>query len=513
MAHKDPAEKGIEQPVTSTPPDAKASAGALPSSKQRPPATPQRRAGYHFHWWYTVIAVVSVIAVVVIGMGVKLVQVSGKVFGGSSNASVFDQLGHLIVPGDRQLKQDANHRTNILLAGYGGPGHDGAYLADTIIFVSIDNTTNDIATLSIPRDLLVDLPNYGYRKINNALAFGMSDTNPHGGDSMLTNAIQEMTGQTVHYFAKIDFNGFKAAVDAVGGVDITVDTAFKDYEYPDSNYGYQTITFDEGMQEMDGAKALEFVRSRHGTNGEGSDFARSKRQQKLLFALREKALSLGTLTNPTKVSDLLDSLGDHVFTTFELWEVARLGAIMKDLTPEKVVTRVLETTSDNLVVAGTGADNAYVILPRLGLGKWTEVHDLAANIFQLNIVQREAATMQVVNATTKTGFAESVGRTLRGFGFDVQTVASPESFAADVTAIVDLTGGKAPQTVASLQQRYNATVLTTLPNTLTLSPGRTIVNSNANGNKNVNTAVPPNVILILGSDALATATNTNTNTN
>ena len=274
--------------------------------------------------------------------------------------------------------------------------------------MSIDNTTNDIATLSLPRDLLVNLPGSGYRKINNALAFGMSETNPHGGDSMLTNAVQEVTGQTVHYFAKIDFNGFKNAVDAVGGVEITVDTAFVDLEYPDNNYGYQTITFDAGKQKIDGAKALEFVRSRHGTNGEGSDFARSKRQQKLLFALREKALSLGTLTNPSKVSGLLDSLGNHVFTTFELWEVARLGTIMKELTPEKVVTRVLETTSDNLVVVGTGQDNAYVIQPRMGLGNWTEVHDLAANIFQLNIVQREAATIQVINATTKTGFAESV---------------------------------------------------------------------------------------------------------
>ncbi|MEK7639634.1 MAG: LCP family protein [Patescibacteria group bacterium] len=501
MAHKEPAEKAKVQPVTQAPPDAKANAGALQSKK------------HHFHWWHTIIVVVSVIAVVTIGMGVKLIQVSGKVFGGTTDASPLDQLGRLIGAGDRQLKQDANHRTNILLAGYGGPGHDGAYLADTIIFVSIDNTTNDIATLSLPRDLLVNLPGSGYRKINNALAFGMSETNPHGGDSMLTNAVQEVTGQTVHYFAKIDFNGFKNAVDAVGGVEITVDTAFVDLEYPDNNYGYQTITFDAGKQKIDGAKALEFVRSRHGTNGEGSDFARSKRQQKLLFALREKALSLGTLTNPSKVSGLLDSLGNHVFTTFELWEVARLGTIMKELTPEKVVTRVLETTSDNLVVVGTGQDNAYVIQPRMGLGNWTEVHDLAANIFQLNIVQREAATIQVINATTKTGFAESVGHTLRGFGFDVQTVASPKGLDAIVTTVVDLSGGKAPQTVASLQQRYNAPVLTSLPTNLTLTPGKTIVNSNANGNKNVNAAVPPKVILILGTDALATVTDANRTVN
>ena len=503
MAHKDPAEIAKAQPQDPTPPDAKAKAGALPSKK--PP--------YKFHWWHGIIVVASVIAVVIIGMGVKLVQVSGKVFGGNTNSSALDQLGRLIIPGDRQLKQDDNHRTNILLAGYGGPGHDGAYLADTIIFVSINNDTNDIATLSLPRDLLVNLPGSGYRKINNALAFGMTEANPHGGDAMLTNAVQEVTGQTIHYFAKIDFNGFKAAVDAVGGVEITVDNAFTDYEYPDNNYGYQTIKFEVGRQQMNGEKALEFVRSRHGTNGEGSDFARSKRQQKLLFALREKALSLGTLTNPSKVSGLLDSLGNHVFTTFELWEVARLGAIMKELTPDKLVTRVLETTSDNLVVVGTGADNAYVIQPRIGLGNWTEVHDLSANLFQLNIVEREAAIIQVINSTTKTGFAESVGHTLRGFGFDVQTVASPKGVTEELTTVVDLTGGKAPQTIASLQQRYKASVTTSLPSNLTLTPGKTIVNYNSNGNKNVNVALPPNVILILGNDAITTATNGNLNTN
>ncbi len=505
MAPKDPAPRGK---MTKKPAN-------TPAPNLHPEALPSKKIARRFHWWYVLLIVVSVIAVVVIGLGIKILRVSGKVFGGTNNTSPISQIGALIAPGDRQLKQDENHRTNILVAGYGGPGHDGPYLSDTIILISIDNTTNDIATLSIPRDLLVDLPGYGFRKINNALAFGMTSANPHGGDAMLTQAVQDVTGQTIQYFAKIDFNGFKSAVDAVDGVDITVDNAFADYEYPDNAYGYQTIKFDAGLQHMTGEQALEFVRSRHGTNGEGSDFARSKRQQKLLFALREKALSLGTLTNPTKVSKLLDSLGDHVYTTFELWEVARLGAIIKNLTPEKVVPRVLDTSEDNLVVVGSSIDGAYVIQPRVGLGNWTEIHELAADIFQLNTVQREAVNIQIVNASGQAGLGDTVGHTLRGFGYNVQTVATPKGVTAESSSIVDLSGGKGPKTLTMLEQKFSATLAPSLPNGLSMTAGKALVNSNANGNKNANVApATPELMLVLGKNAIpTTSTNLNTNRN
>ena len=489
MALNEPARKG-NPPVDAKPvPDPTPGAGISATRKRR----------YHFHWWHAVVGITGVVAVIAIGLGWKLLRVGTDVFGGTGNASPLEQLGRLIVPGDRELKQDAANRTNILIVGHGGPGHEGPYLADTIILASLDNTTQDVAMLSIPRDFLVDIPGYGYRKINNALAFGNTNDNPTGGDALMRDIVQDVTGQTVHYFARVDFNGFKQAVDAIGGIDVTVDTPFVDYEYPTYNYGYQTIRFDTGAQHFDGERALQFSRSRHGTNGEGSDFARSKRQQKLILALRDKALSLGTLTNPGKMSGLLDSLGAHVTTTFELWEVARLASIAEDLSSDKLISRVLETSPDNLVRQGTGTDGAYVIQPRLGLGNYAEIHELAANIFQNNAVLRESTPVQVVNATGETGLASAVSTYLRGFAYNITSyVQAPTGVRYEGTVIVDLSSGTATQTVAALQQKYGGTVSATLPIDVPLSAGTPLANTNASDGA-------PKVLLILGRSAVSIA--------
>ncbi|MEK7631951.1 MAG: LCP family protein [Patescibacteria group bacterium] len=451
------------------------------------------------HWWHALVGVATIIAVVAIGLGWKILRVGSSVFGGMNGTSALGQLGKLIVPGDRELTNDGKGRTNILLVGHGGPGHEGPYLADTIILVSLNQNTSDVAMLSIPRDFLVELPDYGYRKINNALAFGRTDENPKGGDALITQAVQDVTGQTVHYYARVDFNGFKEAVDTLGKLDVTVDAPFMDAEYPTYNFGYQTIRFEAGAQEMDGERALQFSRSRHGNNGQGSDFARSARQQKLLFAFREKALSAGTLTNPSKISGLLDDLGGHVSTTFELWEAARLAQIAKDITPEKVVTRVLETTPDNLVRQGTGTDGAYVIQPRLGLGNYTEIHELETNIFQLNVVAKENVAVQVQNAAGETGLADTVSKTLRGFAYDIVSLATPKGVRYAQSVIVDLSNGRASQTVATLQSKYGATVTTTLPADISLASAKPITNFNSNSA----TAPDPQVILILGTSAVS----------
>jgi polyisoprenyl-teichoic acid--peptidoglycan teichoic acid transferase len=467
-------------------------------------ASSKKHHRYHFHWWHAAVACLLIIALGAIGVGWKFLQAGTNVFHGNSNSSRLSQLGKLIVPGDRELKNDGKGRTNILLVGHGGDGHDGPWLADTIIFASINQASGEVAMLSIPRDFLVNLPNYGYRKINNALAFGRTDENPTGGDALITKAVEEVTDQTIQYYGRVDFAGFKKAVDDIGGIDVTVDTAFTDYEYPTYNYGYQTIKFETGIQHFDGERALQFSRSRHGNNGEGSDFARSKRQQKLLFAFREKALSLGTLTSPGKISGLLDTLGTHVSSTLELWEVARIAGVIKDLSPDKIVTRVLETTTDSLVRAGTGTDGAYIIQPRLGLGNYQEIQELAANIFQLNAVEQEAAPVQIQNATNQTGLAETVGHTLRGFTYDIASTATVKNQSFEQSLILDLSNGKAPQTVAALQQKYGATVTTSLPPNLTLDTGKPL-----SGNYNVNSKnTTPQVILILGKSAISIVNST-----
>ena len=190
-------------------------------------------------------------------------------------------------------------KINILVMGMGGANHDGGYLSDTNIIISIKPSTNEVAMISIPRDMSVDIEGYGWTKINFAHAYGEMKKKGYGGEFARKTFEKNLNIQIPYYFT-VDFQAFADIINAVGGVTVDVPRSFIDYSYPDNNYGYQTVNFQQGIQEMNGDRALIFSRSRHGTNGEASDFARAKRQQLVIAALKEKLLSAGTYLNPIK---------------------------------------------------------------------------------------------------------------------------------------------------------------------------------------------------------------------
>jgi len=188
-------------------------------------------------------------------------------------------------------------RINILLLGIGGSGHDGPYLSDTNIILSIKPSTNQVAMISVPRDLAAKMGNYGFRKINNANAFGELEQSGNGGE-YARKVFEDTFNISLPYYARVDFAAFKELIDAVGGINVDVQRSFVDTAYPGPNDSFQTISFEAGPQHMDGERALIFTRSRHGSNGEGSDFARAKRQQIMLAAFKKKLLSSETFLNP-----------------------------------------------------------------------------------------------------------------------------------------------------------------------------------------------------------------------
>jgi len=221
--------------------------------------------------------------------------------------------------------------TNILIAGIGGENHDGGMLTDTIIFTSIDMQNNKIATLNIPRDLYIDLGDkYGYNKINSANAFGEQEK-PGSGMLFLQNEVEKILNQDIDYYIRIDFDGFKDIIDTLGGITINVERSFVDNQYPTENFGYKTIYFQAGPQVMNGERALEYTRSRHGTNGEGSDFARSKRQQQVIEAVKDKILSEINTYNPTKIISIFDALKRHISTNLSYKDIYNLYKIADNL--------------------------------------------------------------------------------------------------------------------------------------------------------------------------------------
>jgi len=285
------------------------------------------------------------------------------------------------------ILKETSGRTNILLLGKPGGNHEGADLTDTIIFSSINLKTEDITVVSLPRDIWVSsLKN----KINSAYEIG--EEKKEGGGMILTKAVvSDILGQPIHYVALIDFSGFKKLVDLLGGLEIEVEEAFDDYKYPlegkendlcdgDPNYGcrFEHLHFDQGLQWMDGERVLKYVRSRQAEGDEGTDFARSRRQQKVLLALRAEILSRETFLNPGKILAMKKIFGESIATDIQTTEIDDFLKIAKKINSAKIETLVLDTGDKEsgreglLVNPPTWEYNGtWVLLPRSG--SWEEI--------------------------------------------------------------------------------------------------------------------------------------------
>lgn len=386
--------------------------------------------------------------------------------------SLFSSLRRLVTAPNKALSGEDSDRINVLLLGIGGAGHDGPELTDTMIFASYKPSTNDVGMISIPRDLTVNIPGYGYRKINavNALA----EMNADGtGMTAAANTMHEILGQTVDYTVKVDFGGFEDIIDDVGGVDVYVDTSFTDSTYPldDALGSVQTVSFTQGWTTMNGKTALQYARSRHGDNGEGSDFARAERQQKILLALKDKALSLNVLLNPAKLNKILSTIRENVHTDMSIWEMMRLAEYVPKINRQAIVMRVLDSAPGSPLYS-TMINGAYVILPRHE--DWSDLKLIATNIFEKSdIATSQSAALpekpsasddvriEIQNGTSTTGLAARTAELLESSGFTIAVVSNADVRNYPKTMIFDYTNGKKAEELASLQKYLDADVVMT----------------------------------------------------
>lgn len=280
-------------------------------------------------------------------------------------------------------------RTNILLLGAGGAGHEGVDLTDTVIFISTDLATADTLLLSLPRDIWVPSMR---AKINTAYHYGQ-ERRSGGGLILAKAAVSEILDQPVHYAILVDFDGFKQAIDLLGGVEINVEHAFDDYKYPipgmeeaePEELRYEHLHFDAGQQQMDGVRALKYVRSRYAESEEGTDFARSRRQQRLLLAVKDKILSTQTLLNPKKIAELVNIFGKSIDTDIGQNEYGGFIKLALRFKQENLRTEVL----DGKVEGREGYlinpppyqyDGQWVLIPRTG--KWNEIQDYVSCLIE-----------------------------------------------------------------------------------------------------------------------------------
>src|SRR3989339_812586 len=242
-----------------------------------------------------------------------------------------------------------NNHVNILFLGIAGDDHEGPNLSDSIVVVSYDLKANHLITISIPRDVWSEALN---DKINSAYAYG--EAKKKGAGFILAKAeVQTIIGQPVHYGAAINFDQFEELIDFLGGVEINIESSFIDKEFPiagrendlcvdDPEYKcrYKTVSFTKGITLMDGQTALNFVRSRNAIGSEGNDFAREKRQQKVIEAIKDSLITFvkkNNIVQYKKLYDLADKLVKRDINNQQLAIIFKNIILKRNFKQEKIV--------------------------------------------------------------------------------------------------------------------------------------------------------------------------------
>lgn len=380
--------------------------------------------------------------------------------------SLFSSLRGLINSDEKELTGETDDRINFLLLGVGGQGHDGPELSDTIMLASYQPSTNNIGMLSIPRDLAVPIPGEGYQKINSINAYAEMD-DPDSGPAYTAEVVGDLLDQEIHYYVKVDFDGFIDLIDAIGGVDVYVDRSFTDNTYPTDDDLVQTVTFEQGSTHMDGETALQFARSRHGNNGEGSDFARAERQQKIILAVKDELLSASTFLNPAKLNGLIETFQENVETNMSFWELVKLARHIPNIDTENIHTTVLDTEFDSPLYA-TNINGAYVLLPKKD--DWSPIIEMADNIFEegesagtlttqsVSEIITNETRIKIENGTSVVGLAFQASQMLDGTNFTVSEIGNADSQDYKTTIIYDLTEGEKTEELEVLKNFLEAEV-------------------------------------------------------
>lgn len=373
---------------------------------------------------------ISLAVVLIVGLGFEVYSffnAANSMLG--SNVTLNDLKG--LVSASKSVLDQSEGRTNILVLGKGGDNHPGGQLTDTIQVIMINHADNRIAMVSLPRDLQIKTASGGINKLNSAYSSGYESEKDktkkaEAGAKAASDKVSDILGVDIHYYITVDFIGFKDLVDSLGGVTVDVEKDLYDPYYPkdsftsDGSYvktdAYTTVSIKAGEQEMDGITALRYARSRETT----SDFDRASRQQNLLYSIKEKALSLGVLANPQKVSNMLESIGNHIKMSFNLSELKELISFVNKMDKEKLITEVVDNNAKDGLLIST-SEGGYYLKPKAGNN--SQIQTMVKNIFSADEDADSAITsIEVLNASGTAGKAGKVAEILKAEGYEISNI-------------------------------------------------------------------------------------------
>ena len=380
-------------------------------------------------------------------------DIIAKITGGQGN--IFDLFTENYV----DLKTDENGRTNILAfgtSGYNMDGdegngtHDGAQLTDSIMVISLDQKTGDVAMLSLPRDLKASSTCTATGKINEIYWCNNMDGNDEqSGAEALSNEVGKILDLDFQYYAHLNWGSLIQIVNTLGGIEVTLDEDISDY-------GWTGAVFKAGeTYTIDGDQALGLARARHGTAS--GDFTRGASQQKILIGIKDKVLE--KQLSLTDIISLASTLGDNLRTNFSIDEMKSLAHLTYDFDFNNI-RQVSLIEPEKLMTTGTINGISYV-LPVGGNGNYSNIRAYVAKMFSSDPKQYEDPTILILNANDTPGAAANEKIKLEEDNYPtiyVDDVPATGEFENEYTLYARTE--EKPGTKKLLEEKYNTTAKT-----------------------------------------------------
>jgi LCP family protein required for cell wall assembly len=323
---------------------------------------------------------------------------------------------------------DGGSRINILFIGLRGAATGGGcpFCTDTLILLTVDPVTKTAGILSIPRDLWVNIPGFGYSRINTAWTLGRSSRLPGGGPNLTMKTVSHFIGVPVDYYVQVDFDTFVDMIDLIGGVDVYNDeTLFLDPMAHGKELKKVKLTCC-GERHLNGAVALAFARCRHLEAGcADGDIGRARRQQKVIFAIRDKVLSPEYFPELlAQAPELYSTFSSGVRTNMWLEDVIKLGVLARDIPRENIKNAVIDysmVTLDSVILGGQKASIIRPVPDKIRILR-DEIFSSSAPIGPiaagdpLSLLKADVPRVRILNATSTAGLDRQTGQFLVGQG-------------------------------------------------------------------------------------------------
>jgi len=354
---------------------------------------------------------------------------------------------------------DGASRVNVLVMGLDyndWRAGEGPPRTDTMILFTIDPVKKTAGILSIPRDLWVSVPGYGYYKINQAYQLGEVNKLPGGGPELAMKTVQHLLGVPIQYYAQVDFHAFVRFIDEIGGVKIDIPKKIKiDLMYDEKG----EFKLEAGVQTLPGEYALAYARSRHTSGG---DFDRALRQQQVIIAIRDRFLQYDLLpTLITKAPVLYEELSSGINSNLTFDEAFQLGWLAIQIPVEEIRKGIIGTEHVNFGKSPEGLDVLKPLSDQIrllrddvfGITAESASPVIAQGKDNVQLMAEEGANLSLLNGTLTPGLAGRTEEYLKGLGANVLLVGDAETKPQVYTSIYDYTGN--PYTVQYFVELMN----------------------------------------------------------